>query len=105
MYNKKNKRNEIDDLFLENIEYKYNTALCLINYNLHFKTNTNENLIFNMFGTIFYDNIELKTFETKITIYTDDRGMANEIIKNDTENLIKELNNFLKICQKMVIHM
>ena len=53
-----------------------------------------------MIGTIFYDNKELKTFETKINGYTDDRGMANEIIKNDTENLKKEFNNFLEDMSK-----
>ena len=53
-----------------------------------------------MIGTIFYDNIELKTFETKINGYTDERGMAHEIIKNDTENLKKEFNNFFKDMSK-----
>jgi hypothetical protein len=100
MYSKKHKRNIVDDLSLENIEYKYNTNLIFVNYKLYFKTNTNENIIFNMMGTIFYNNIELKTFETRINIYTDDRGMAHAIIKNDTENLRKELNNFLKDMSK-----
>ena len=38
-YNKLNKRNIVDDLYLENIEYKYNTNLILVDYKLHFKTN------------------------------------------------------------------
>ena len=56
---------------MENIEYKYNTNLILADYKLHFKTNTNENIIFNIMGNKFYNNIELKTFKTKINIYTD----------------------------------
>ena len=28
-------KNKVDYLSLENIEYKHNTALCLVNYNLH----------------------------------------------------------------------
>ena len=85
-YNKLNKRNIVDDLCLENIEYKYNTNLILVDYKLHFKTNTNENIIFNMMKIIFYNNTKLNTFEIRINCYTDDRGMEHKIIANDTEN-------------------
>ena len=56
-----------------------------------------------MIKIIFYNNIKLNTFEIRINCcYTDDRGMAHKIIANDTENLKKELNIFLKICQKIL---
>ena len=103
-YNKLNKRNIVDDLSLENIEYKYNTNLILVDYKLHFKTNTNENIIFNMMKIIFYNNTKLNTFEIRIKCYTDDRGMAHKIIDNDTENLKKELNNFFKDMSKNIIY-
>ena len=63
-------------------------------------SDTDEKVIFNSMGTIFYNNIQLRTFDTPIPNPDNDSlyKNAHEIIDEKQTEIKRELNEYIKSC-------
>ena len=99
MYNRDKKRNTVNDVIFDKLELRYNTAHVITNYKMYFKTDSNDEIIFYYLGTIFYNNVEMRTFD--LSIPGPDKYMikAHTFIEDAKQEIRKGLNEYIKSCK------